>query len=149
MRRTLALLVLVIAFSSTSLAGEPSYVPYYSIKVIVNLPKPYGKTKLEMICSNASQNLTRQITSFEFITEFGEIPVPEEAYADLRNPGYPKIRAWTPAKELEIWIEFPYQSDKLHHKGHASIRIRNKKVADRHYTIFDESGDRKLRIETY
>ena len=143
------MLALVITFSSPSFAGEPDYVPYDSITVSADLPKPYGKTKLEIICSKTDENLSRQITSFKFITGFGEIPIPKKAYSDLRNPGYPKMRAWSPAKELEIWIQFPYQADEYYDEIGATIVIRNRKVDHKFYGVFDEKGDRMPKIQRF
>jgi len=124
-------------------AEEASEAPYYSITMVAGLPKPYGKSTLNITCSNGKWDMTREITSITLDTEAGKIPFPKKAFADLKNPSKPNL-SFLEVSGVTLYIEFGYEIEEAHY-GYAKIEIKDKKVASRYYTVLNGSG----RTEKY
>ena len=82
----LALLCLLLV-PAASFAGETSSLPFKELTAVVNLDKPYGETKIIVMCSSTEEKITRKFTKLIVKTKEKEFSAPESMLAAFNNPG--------------------------------------------------------------
>jgi hypothetical protein len=122
-KKTIWGLICLLLIPASSFAGETSSLPFKELTADVKIGKPYGETKIIVVCSSTDEKITRKFTKLIIKTKDKEFSAPETMLAAFNNPGNFMIHGGV---EDDKEVNFIFQYEKAPHSfAEGRINFRN------------------------